>query len=119
MKIIGMPLMYSGAENPFRLLTEEELNKIKELKEQLTHFWMSPPVHKLGFSGYMVHWESDDPEDSSYLSVYFNGMVLFWDNKNKHVIRMLDTVGLAKYLDEILLPLANGAIKNEDLFGVP
>jgi hypothetical protein len=121
MTAIGYANMYSGMENPQRELTEEEINKVKELVSKLETPYTGPTYERLGFSGFSV---SDG--ENWLVNSHFTCWCSVWDKQElKHYE---DTVGLIAYLEEILTPMVEKHYKDaqeimstyyEDLFRVP
>src|ERR1700677_3688626 len=98
MTATGYANMYSGMKNPQRELTEEEINRIKELVSKLKLPYIGSTSERLGFSGFSVL----DGENWVVIS-HFTCWCSVWDERGlKHYE---DTVGLINYLEEILTPM--------------
>lgn len=94
----GYASMYSGLPNPERVLTEEEVSKVKEMMSRLDEPWTEAHHPKMGFTGYGA-WNG---KENWYVSVDFRGFAAVWTGKRMELDYFKDTVGLTTYLQSIL-----------------
>lgn len=97
----GSVMMYSGAENPQRELTQEEIDTIENKCAELWAFNPTQLIHpQSGFSGYAV--ELNDKyvisDKRGFVSIYSGENVVCWH----------DEVGMFEYLNGILSGLIVG-----------
>jgi hypothetical protein len=92
-------LMYSGAQNPERDLTEEEMVEIKRLASLLVNKSNLPFQGGLGFTGFSAFEYQDGLDENAWgVYGYFNGTAVVWSGITKDWIVYWDDVGICAHL---------------------
>lgn len=104
MKAACSALMYSGGQNPEKVLTDDELTKIKHLICQLNVKSSMKYNSGLRFNGFVAHQSSELDGKPTEWGVYgfFDGFAQVWDDDAKDWILYYDTAGICAYLFTIM-----------------
>lgn len=94
-------MMYSGIQNPEKILTSEELETIQDLLSQLKEPWLGPSHSRLGFSGYGAIFEIDGWIQGCQADI--RGFVHRWNKDTNEWDVFADTPGVLPYLMKIMV----------------